>query len=35
MRYLEVGDKLFNVKRDGFNDFARYSFSEVISLTKP
>lgn len=34
MRYLEVGDKLFNVKRDGFNDFARYSFSEVVSLTK-
>lgn len=34
MEYLKIGDKLFNVKRDGFNDFARYSFSEVVRLTK-
>lgn len=34
MEYLKEGDKLFNVTRDGFNDFARYSFSEVVRLTK-
>lgn len=34
MKYLEVGDKMYNVKQDGFSDFARYSFSEVIELTK-
>lgn len=34
MRELEVGDKLYNVKQNGFADFARYSFSEVIELTK-
>lgn len=34
MRNLEVGDKMYNVKQDGFGDFARYSFSEVIELTK-
>ncbi|MFK7811720.1 MAG: pyruvate kinase [Maribacter sp.] len=34
MRELEVGDKMYNVKQDGFGDFARYSFSEVVSLTK-
>lgn len=34
MRQLEVGDKLYNVRQDGFGDFARYSFSEVIKLTK-
>ena len=34
MRQLEVGDKLYNVRQDGFGDFARYSFSEVVKLTK-
>lgn len=34
MRELEVGDKLYNVKQNGFSDFARYSFSEVVELTK-
>ena len=34
MRQLDVGDKLYNVKQDGFGDFARYSFSEVVKLTK-
>jgi len=34
MKILEVGDKLYNVKQDGFADFARYSFSEVVQLTK-
>ncbi|TMM53754.1 pyruvate kinase [Maribacter algarum] len=34
MRELEVGDKVYNVKQDGFGDFARYSFSEVVKLTK-
>jgi hypothetical protein len=34
MRLLEIGDKLYNVKQDGFGDFARYSFSEVETLTK-
>ncbi len=34
MRNLEVGDKLYNVTQDGFTDFARYSFSEVVALTK-
>ncbi len=31
---LKVGDKLYNVAQDGFNDFARYSFSEVVELTE-
>ncbi len=34
MKQLEVGDKLYNVKQDGFGDFARYSFSEVVEMTK-
>ncbi|QCW99683.1 pyruvate kinase [Aggregatimonas sangjinii] len=34
MRKLEIGDKLYNVKQNGFADFARYSFSEVVRLTK-
>jgi len=34
MRNLEVGDKLYNVKQNGFTDFARYTFSEVVELTK-
>ncbi len=34
MRKLEVGDKVYNVKQNGFSDFARYSFSEVVALTK-
>ena len=34
MEKLKVGDKLYNVKQNGFSDFARYSFSEVVRLTK-
>jgi len=34
MRALELGDKVYNVKQDGFGDFARYTFSEVVKLTK-
>lgn len=34
MKNLEVGDKMYNVRQDGFGDFARYSFSEVIELSK-
>ena len=34
MRELEIGDKVYNVTQNGFTDFARYSFSEVIGLTK-
>ncbi|MGC1515034.1 MAG: pyruvate kinase [Maribacter sp.] len=34
MEKLKVGDKVYNVAQDGFNDFARYSFSEVIELTE-
>ncbi|WP_026450134.1 hypothetical protein [Aequorivita capsosiphonis] len=34
MKQLEIGDKMYNVKQKGFNDFMRYSFSEVIELTK-
>ena len=34
MRALKIGDKVYNVKRDGFEDFARYSFSTVERLTK-
>ncbi|MGJ8736024.1 pyruvate kinase [Zobellia laminariae] len=34
MKELEIGDKLYNTKQEGFNDFIRYSFSEVVELTK-
>lgn len=34
MRQLQLGDKMYNVKQQGFNDFMRYSFSEVVELTK-
>lgn len=34
MEKLKVGDKMYNVKQNGFTDFARYSFSVVIELTK-
>ena len=34
MKALEIGDKVYNVKRDGFEDLARYSFSVVVKLTK-
>ncbi len=34
MEKLKVGDKVYNVRQDGFSDFARYSFSEVVKLTK-
>lgn len=34
MRKLEIGDKVYNAKQNGFADFIRYSFSEVVSLTK-
>ncbi|MDB9911215.1 hypothetical protein OAD14_00025 [Flavobacteriaceae bacterium] len=31
---LKIGDKMYNAKQDGFEDFVRYSFSEVVCLTK-
>lgn len=34
MEKLKIGDKLYNTKQDGFTDFVRYSFSEVVALTK-
>lgn len=34
MEELKVGDKLYNVGQNGFGDFFRYSFSEVVRLTK-
>ncbi|WP_298479701.1 pyruvate kinase [uncultured Maribacter sp.] len=34
MKILEIGDKVYNVKRDGFEDLARYSFSVVVKTTK-
>jgi len=34
MRVLEIGDKVYNVKRDGFEDLARYTFSVVVKTTK-
>ena len=34
MRDLVVGDKMYNVRQEGFSDFVRYSFSEVVELTK-
>ncbi|MCK0148125.1 pyruvate kinase [Arenibacter sp. F26102] len=34
MEELKVGDKLYNVSQNGFGDFFRYSFSEVVRLTK-
>ncbi|WP_413994401.1 pyruvate kinase [Maribacter sp. 2307ULW6-5] len=34
MRKLRVGDKVYNATQNGFSDFVRYSFSEVVSLTK-
>ncbi len=34
MRKLEIGDKVYSAKQNGFADFIRYSFSEVVSLTK-
>lgn len=34
MEKLRIGDQLYNVAQDGFNDFARYSFSEVVALTE-
>ncbi|MFT5231716.1 pyruvate kinase [Patiriisocius sp. Uisw_047] len=33
MKQLEIGDKMYNVKQQGFDDFMRYSFSEVVGLT--
>ena len=33
-RQLKIGDKMYNAKQDGFEDFVRYSFSEVVCLTK-
>lgn len=34
MKQLEIGNKVYNIHRDGFNDFQRYTFSEVVRLTK-
>jgi hypothetical protein len=33
-KQLQIGDKVYNAKQDGFEDFVRYSFSEVVELTK-
>ncbi|MDO1502613.1 hypothetical protein Q2T40_21105 [Winogradskyella maritima] len=32
MRPLEIGDKVYNVTQDGFDDFKRYSFSVVVKI---
>ncbi|WP_291870259.1 pyruvate kinase [Maribacter sp.] len=34
MKILEIGDKVYNVKRNGFEDLARYTFSVVVKTTK-
>ncbi|NKI27130.1 pyruvate kinase [Arenibacter sp. 6A1] len=34
MEALKIGDKVYNVRQDGFTDFLRFSFSEVVRLTK-
>ncbi len=34
MNELQIGDKMYNVKQQGFDDFMRFSFSEVVELTK-
>ena len=34
MEELKVGDKVYNTTQDGFDDFIRYSFSEVVAVTK-
>ncbi|MRX64044.1 pyruvate kinase [Maribacter luteus] len=34
MEKLKIGDKLYNTRQDGFSDFVRYTFSEVVALTK-
>lgn len=34
MGVLKVGDKVYNTKQDGFDDFIRYTFSEVVEVTK-
>lgn len=34
MEQLKIGDKVYNTQQDGFDDFIRYSFSEVVELTK-
>lgn len=31
---LKIGDQLYNLSQNGFGDFFRYSFSEVVRLTK-
>lgn len=33
-RQLKIGDKMYNAKQDGFEDFVLYSFSEVVHLIK-
>lgn len=33
MEKLKIGDKVYNTKQNGFDDFVRYSFSEVVDLT--
>ncbi|MFX0557988.1 pyruvate kinase [Maribacter sp. CXY002] len=34
MEQLKIGDKVYNTTQNGFTDFIRYSFSEVVGLTK-
>ncbi len=33
MEKLKIGDKVYNTAQNGFDDFVRYSFSEVVDLT--
>jgi hypothetical protein len=33
MEKLKIGDKVYNTTQNGFDDFVRYSFSEVVDLT--
>tara|TARA_R110000868_G_scaffold112574_3_gene303098 strand:+ start:338 stop:697 length:360 start_codon:yes stop_codon:yes gene_type:complete len=34
MEELKIGDNVYNTTQDGFDDFVRYSFSEVVAVTK-
>lgn len=34
MEELKIGDNVYNTTQDGFDDFIRYSFSEVVAVTK-
>lgn len=34
MEKLKIGDKVYNARQNGFADFIRYTFSEVVETTK-